>query len=162
MNTFQYLFVVIQAGILFIIAYLSFLAVVSVWPRRKARIPSTPRTTFALIVPAHNESSVIRRTLSSIQEQDYPRRLFRLFVVADNCTDDTAAIARGAGAECLERSDREKRGKGWALLWAFERLTEGNVQPDAYVIIDADTIAAPDFLRKRMRLVNSAGNRSSG
>ena len=147
MNIIQYMFFVIQAGFLFIVAYLYLLAIASVWPQKKKRNVCTPQTEFAVIVPAHNESLIIGRTLSNIQKQDYPGRQFTIYVIADNCTDDTAAIARQAGVTCFERYDTEKRGKGWALLWAFERLAVENVQHDAFVIIDADTIVAPDFLR---------------
>ena len=75
---------------------------------------------FDVIVPAHNEAEVIERTVSSLRKIDWPADRFRVLVVADNCTDTTAVLARGAGAEVLERHDPTLRGKGYALAFAFQ------------------------------------------
>lgn len=99
---------------------------------------------FRLVVPAHNESAGIAPTVKSLLALDYPRDRFDVLVVADNCNDDTAAQARAAGATVLERNDSERRGKGYALLYAFERLPD---DVDAVVVIDADTLVSPNLLR---------------
>ncbi len=106
----------------------------------------TPRTRFALVVPAHDEAGGIAETVRNLQAIDYPRDLFEVVVVADNCTDDTAARASAAGARVLERRDAERRGKGYALEHAFTRILEEG-KADAVVVVDADTLASANLLR---------------
>ncbi|NEO69386.1 glycosyltransferase family 2 protein [Moorena sp. SIO3H5] len=99
---------------------------------------SKPRPTVAVLVPAHNEASDISATLETLlpqlTEQD------RLIVIADNCTDDTAAVARKSGAIVIERQDYERRGKGYALDFGMGFI-EPN-PPDVVVVVDADCIVA--------------------
>jgi cellulose synthase/poly-beta-1,6-N-acetylglucosamine synthase-like glycosyltransferase len=105
-----------------------------------------PTTRFNVVVPAHDEAAGIASTVGSLLAVDYPRSLFEVTVVADNCTDDTAERARRAGATVLERTDAVLRGKGYALAHAFEKIvTEGKA--DAVVVIDADTVVSPNLLR---------------
>src|SRR5262249_6186875 len=87
-------------------------------------------------IPAHNEERVLVDALRSCAEFDYPAEQFRVWVIADNCTDRTAAVARGHGAACLERRDATRRGKGHALAWALPKVLAGG--PDAGVVLDAD------------------------
>lgn len=105
---------------------------------------ANPRFRFAMVVPAHNEESGIAATVQSLLSIDYPKDLFSVVVVADNCTDGTAQHAEAAGARVLVRQDEERKGKGYALLYAFSWLL-GDV--DALVVIDADTLASPNLLR---------------
>ncbi|MEO7716589.1 MAG: glycosyltransferase family 2 protein [Capsulimonas sp.] len=105
-----------------------------------------PTLRFAVIIPAHNEEMVIAATLDSLQRQSYPKDLFQVVVIADNCTDPTAQIARDLGATVMERTNLEERGKGYALDWAFASLLADKSGADAFVIVDADTWVAPDFL----------------
>jgi cellulose synthase/poly-beta-1,6-N-acetylglucosamine synthase-like glycosyltransferase len=102
--------------------------------------PSLPRSTaehsFAILIPAHNEEAGILTALHACADLDYPKDRYQVFVIADNCTDQTAKRAIGTGATCLERSDAERRGKGAALEWAFERILP--LGHDAFVILDAD------------------------
>jgi cellulose synthase/poly-beta-1,6-N-acetylglucosamine synthase-like glycosyltransferase len=100
--------------------YLGALALLSV-PPRPPTAPVSPGLTFDFVVPAHDEANGIAATVKSLQAVDYPKHLFRVVVVADNCTDDTAERARAAGAVVLERFNQELRGKGYALASAFER-----------------------------------------
>jgi glycosyltransferase involved in cell wall biosynthesis len=93
-----------------------------------------PRQRVAVVVPAHNESTRILPTLTDILLQ--MRAGDRLLVVADNCTDDTAAVAAAAGAEVVERNEPERKGKGYALDWGVRHL--GGDPPEIVVIIDAD------------------------
>ncbi len=124
--------------------YLGVLATLA-W-RFKKKEYRTPVTRFVVIVPAHNEQDNIQTTVRSLASLDYPSRLCRVVVVADNCTDDTAAIARAAGAEVLERTDRKNRGKGFALNHAFNKLL-GRRPFDAAVVVDADTVVSENLLR---------------
>jgi CTP:molybdopterin cytidylyltransferase MocA len=107
-----------------------------------------PRTRLTVIVPAHDEELLVGRCVSSLREQDYPRDLLDIVVVADNCGDATAARAREAGARVLVRNEPLERGKGHALRWAFDRLSRERVAPDAFVVVDADCVAAPGLLRR--------------
>jgi 1,2-diacylglycerol 3-beta-glucosyltransferase len=103
-----------------------------------------PRIT--VVVPAHDEESGIADTVFSLLSVDYPRERFRVLVVADNCTDGTAERARRAGARVLVRRDPERRGKGHALAFAFERsLADG--WADAVAVVDADATVSPNLLR---------------
>src|SRR5258708_21351046 len=100
---------------------------------------------FDVIVPAHNESEVIARTIASLKRIDWPADRFRILVCADNCTDGTAQKAREAGATVLERTDPLLRGKGYALDHTFAAsLSEGFA--DAVVVVDADTEVSANLL----------------
>jgi cellulose synthase/poly-beta-1,6-N-acetylglucosamine synthase-like glycosyltransferase len=103
-------------------------------------------STFAVLVPAHNEELLIGNTLRSLAQLDYPAGSYVVHVIADNCTDQTAEIARAAGVQVHERFDAENRGKGHALAWIFERLMHGAVHYDAYVVLDADTVVGRSLL----------------
>jgi cellulose synthase/poly-beta-1,6-N-acetylglucosamine synthase-like glycosyltransferase len=100
---------------------------------------------IAVVVPAHNEEIDIARCVTSLLACEQPTGQFSVYVVADNCTDNTADCARAAGAKVLERHDAEKRGKGHALEYAFNRLLKEPI--DAVLIIDADTVVEPNFIR---------------
>jgi len=101
---------------------------------------------LVVLVPAHNEALVLDASLASLAQQDYPALSYEIVVVADNCTDDTAAIARAHGATVWERTNTQERGKGYALDWAITQLLARPLPADAFVVVDADTWAAPDFL----------------
>jgi 1,2-diacylglycerol 3-beta-glucosyltransferase len=105
------------------------------FPRRRRGRPH-PSTTFAVLVPAHDEEAGLPATLRSLAAQDYPPELVRVVVVADNCTDDTAGVARRAGAECLVRDDATRRGKGYAVAFGLDHVLGGS--PDVVVVLDAD------------------------
>lgn len=100
---------------------------------------------FAILVPANNEAFGITDTIASVRAVDYPRHSFRIIVIADNCTDDTAAVARSAGAHVIERLDDVRRSKGFALSDALpEVLADSWV--DAVVVVDADSVVSPNLL----------------
>jgi len=103
-------------------------------------------TRFAVVIPAHNEELNIESVVKGMLEVDYPRDLFEVVVVADNCADDTARLARDAGAAVIERRDPDRRGKGYALDYAFEILLERDPSFDAFVVLDADSLVARGFL----------------
>jgi cellulose synthase/poly-beta-1,6-N-acetylglucosamine synthase-like glycosyltransferase len=101
---------------------------------RKSSAQGGGRGRIAVLMPAHNEAAIIAATLRSVRPQ--LDQCDRVVVVADNCSDDTAAIASAAGAQVVDRSDLSLRGKGYALD-AGVRYLEGDA-PDAVIIIDAD------------------------
>jgi len=102
------------------------------------------RQPIAIVVPAHNEASGIARTLANLRDIAGGDGAAIVVVVADNCTDDTADIARSLGARVLERQDDLRRGKGYALDFAFRTLAREGMY--AYVVIDADTVADANLL----------------
>jgi cellulose synthase/poly-beta-1,6-N-acetylglucosamine synthase-like glycosyltransferase len=104
------------------------------------------RRRFNVLVPAHNEELFLPRLLASLRTQSYPADRYRVTVIADNCTDGTATVARAVGVDVLERVDAERRGKGHAIGWAIERLDLPAT--DALVIVDGDSTVRPDFLEQ--------------
>jgi 1,2-diacylglycerol 3-beta-glucosyltransferase len=125
-------------------AYLTLLSVAGMCARSKPRGARRPQHRFAIVVPAHDEASVLPTLLSGVAKLSYPRELYEVVVVADNCHDATASIARERGARVLERTD-PRRGKGHALSWALGRLTEEG-RHDAVVVLDADSVLVPTLL----------------
>jgi cellulose synthase/poly-beta-1,6-N-acetylglucosamine synthase-like glycosyltransferase len=102
------------------------------------------RPALAVLVPAHDEGAGILATLASIKAQLVAGD--RLLVVADNCSDDTAALARNAGAEVLVRHDELRRGKGYALDAGVRQLALD--APAIVVVVDADCLLAPHALER--------------
>lgn len=109
-------------------------------------VGNIPTRRLTVVIPAHNEELVIANTLNSLSEQEYPAGQFDVVVLADNCTDATAAISRSFGATVLERSNLTQRGKGYALDWGFLQLLKEPNGADAFAIVDADTWVSPGFL----------------
>ena len=110
-------------------------------PARPAPPGTLPR--LLVLVPAHNEELVLASCLGSLALQRYPTERLTTVVVADNCSDRTAAIARGAGVRCLERHAPAEPGKPRAIAWALHQLPFAEF--DAVVIVDADTVVDRDF-----------------
>ncbi|HEU4459255.1 MAG TPA: glycosyltransferase family 2 protein [Methylibium sp.] len=118
-----------------------------------SRDDPAPRPRIAVLMPAHNEQAGIAATLASITPQLRPGD--RLLVVADNCSDDTAAIARAAGAEVSERHDTQRRGKGYALDHGVRHLQAD--APEIVVMLDADCIAHPGCIDALVRACSTTG-----
>lgn len=131
--------------------YLVFLTMVATLTRPPRSSPGARETRFAVLVPAHDEALLIGRLLDNLSRLDYPRGRFAVHVVADNCTDATAEIARTyAGGETAihvhERRDETRKAKGYALQWLLDRLSGTGPRPDAFVVLDADSVVSPNFL----------------
>ena len=138
-------------GILFLLCYSYQLLYVPVALWRKHRIQSTvPLRRYAVLISARNEEAVIGQLLDSIRRQDYPTENLTVFVVADNCTDATAQVARGAGAVVYERTDKVHVGKGYALNFMLTKIREtyGDEHFDGYFVFDADNLLAPDYVSR--------------
>ena len=141
-HTFSLVSVILAAAVLPCLGYLGLLTLFSA---AKAAPPVGKRTRFVIVVPAHNEESQIATTVGSLRAVDYPADMFRVLVVADNCSDATAVKAKAAGAEVIERHHDSLRGKGYALEYAFNFvLAEGKT--DAVVVVDADTLVSKSLL----------------
>ncbi len=112
-----------------------------------------PETDFALLIAARNEQAVLPWLLDSIRAQDYPSERVTVYVMADNCTDRTAALARARGAVVYERRDPVRVGKGYALRALLEHMeADGHIaRHDAFLVFDADNLLAPGYLRAMSR-----------
>jgi cellulose synthase/poly-beta-1,6-N-acetylglucosamine synthase-like glycosyltransferase len=127
--------------------YATVLALLAVPPRRRhgdgAASAALPR--IALLVVAHDEENVVGRSVASLVAQAYPKERFAVFVVADNCTDDTARVAERAGARVFPRASGQAEGKTAALAHGVHAVaSEGGF--DAVAIFDADNVADPGYL----------------
>jgi cellulose synthase/poly-beta-1,6-N-acetylglucosamine synthase-like glycosyltransferase len=127
--------------------YLAFLSAVTL-RARPAVPPAVAHGTvrFALLVPAHNEELVIGRNVAGLMRLRYPRDRFSVHVVADNCDDGTAAVARDQGACVHERRDVRRRGKGAALNWLALEVAREVPDAEAFVVVDADSELSADSL----------------
>lgn len=108
---------------------------------------------YAVLIAARNEAGVIRQLIDSIRAQTYPQELIEIYVVADNCTDDTVRIAVDAGAYVYERFNRARVGKGYALEYLLEQMkADHRVEyQDAFLVFDADNLLAPNYLEEMNR-----------
>ncbi len=105
-----------------------------------------PTKTFAVLVAAHNESKVIAPLVDNLLKLDYPKDMYDVFVICDNCTDNTAEIVSTNGAIACERFVPELRGKGYAIEWMLNKLWTMDRQYDAVVMFDADNLVDNHFL----------------
>ena len=119
-----------------------------------------PKNRFAILIAGRNEEKVIGELVKSIKAQDYPEELVDVFVIADNCTDSTADVARQAGAEVFVRNDKLVVGKSHALDFALNRIRvlygdeDGRTDYAAYIVFDADNVLDPGFLAAMNRGFN--------
>ena len=101
---------------------------------------------FMAIIPAHNEEMVVANLIESLKNQTYDRNLYDIYVIADNCTDKTAEVARKAGAIVYERFDNAHKTKGYALQWFLKQKIAENADYDAFFVFDADNIVDKNFI----------------
>jgi len=115
--------------------------------KKKNKVRHEPKKTFAVLVAAHNEETVVGALVENLLKLKYPRDMYDIFVICDNCTDNTANIVRSyEGVYACERSNPTLRGKGYAIEWMLKELWKHPRQYDAIVMFDADNLASPDFL----------------
>ena len=133
----------------YLYVYKNIYYVVGIFATRKFP-PAANRHKYAVLVAARNEAQVIGNLLESIRMQDYPSELVTVFVVADNCTDDTARLAREGGAVCYERNDPEHRTKGFALQFLIEQIRRdyGVDAFEGYFLFDADNLLKSDYISR--------------
>lgn len=90
--------------------------------KRRERITVAPKNTFAAVICAHNEEKVVWQLIDNLKQLNYPKDMYDIYVVADNCTDHTADICREHGAIVKVRTNKEQVGKGYALDWMFSQM----------------------------------------
>ena len=102
---------------------------------------------FMAIIPAHNEEMVIANLIESLKNQDYDKDLLDIYVIADNCTDNTAKIAEECGAIVYKRFDEKNKTKGHALNWFLKQKAHEGADYDALFVFDADNIVDKNFTK---------------
>lgn len=120
--------------------------------KKKIEIKEDKNNFFGIIIAARNEEEVIGNLIKSLNKQNYPKDCFEIFVVVNNCTDNTAGVAKKEGATVIECKEKVKS-KGDVLKYTFNKLKDNN-KIDAYVIFDADNIVHSDFLNKMNESIN--------
>ncbi len=153
METFNYVLFIINYVIiaLFMVALgLQIIYILLFFLPAKKYPKAEEKKRFGIIICARNEADVIGATLETIFKQNYPRELFDVFVVADNCTDNTAEIARQKGATVFERfdDDTSHRRVSYALKYGFENILKDYDNYDAFIRFDADNFPHPDYITK--------------
>lgn len=118
---------------------------------------------FAVMIAARNERAVIGDLIASIKAQNYPQELIDVYVIADNCTDDTAAIAREAGACVFVRNNQEQVGKGYALDYGLQAIWQEfpNAGHEAYFVFDADNVLDSNYFAEMNKTFDSGAQVST-
>ena len=143
----KYLYIIQQAMVWILTIYWLYQLIVSLCSLVKLKdkpLIEEKDHKFMAIIPAHNEENVIKNLIESLNNQDYPKELLDIYVIADNCTDNTAKIAKKEGAIVLERheEDPEKRTKGAALQWFLNKKIKEDADYDAFCIFDSQDMEA--------------------
>ena len=145
----NYLYILQQALVWIITIFWAYQIIVSVCSLIKFKekpLKMNKKHKFMCIIPAHNEEAVVTNLVESLKKVDYPKDLYDIYVIADNCTDKTAKVAKKAGAIVYERNDPTKKTKGYALNWFLQKKIEEDADYDALCIFDADNIVDKNFL----------------
>ncbi|MDL2292135.1 glycosyltransferase family 2 protein [Acholeplasma sp. OttesenSCG-928-E16] len=119
---------------------------------------------IGVIVSARNESLVIQDVILSLQNQNYPKELFDFFIIADNCTDNTAMVARSLGAIVFERFDDDKNHHrvSYALKFGFEKILQEYDNYDFFIRFDADNVVDCNYLSKMNDCFSSGAKLAKG
>jgi len=133
-------------------------AIASILPNGHHLPAASQRPRCAVLMPAHDEETVIPAAIWNVRDQLAPGD--RFLVVADNCTDGTAAVARAVGIEVAERTDPDRRGKGFALDFGLAQLEAD--PPEVVVVVDADCELAPGALDALVRQAAATGQPAQG
>lgn len=115
------------------------------WRKKQKPLPEGKLHRYAVLIAARNEAAVIGSLIDSLKRQNYPADRIDIYVVADNCTDRTAEAAELHGATVVERFDRVRVGKGYALHFLLDRIKESY---DAYLVFDADNVVDPNYVQE--------------
>lgn len=145
-HTLTILFITLNAVMALFLLYTVLTSVPGFFKAKQRPVRAdVPLHRFAAVISARNEENMLPFLFKSLRAQNYPSELIEIILIADNCTDNTAEIARKYGATVIERHDLERIGKGYALKYAFSKLGPSLFKADAVCIFDADNIVHPDF-----------------
>ncbi|MBO5349812.1 MAG: glycosyltransferase family 2 protein [Clostridia bacterium] len=145
----EYLFILQQALVWIVTIYWVYQFIITLCSFLKVKdkpLKEEKQHRFMAIIPAHNEEAVVGNLVESLNKLKYPKELYDIYVIADNCTDKTAEVAKNAGAIVYERFDEKHKTKGHALQWFFKQKIEEDAPYDAFCIFDADNIVDENFL----------------
>lgn len=135
-------------GIIFLLCYsYQLVYLLLAYIKKPERHPDAPPHRIAVIIAARNEAKVIHNLLDSLKAQDYPKEFYDVFLVADNCTDNTAEVARSHGAIVYERFNNVEKGKGYAIDYLIKVIKRDyGDRYDAFIMFDADNVVLPDYI----------------
>lgn len=148
---FQIFSVIVAITLTVFYLYQAIYVLYAIFHRKAPKLPEAKKNhRYAIFISARNEEGVIFELLDSLMQQEYPKECFDIYVVADNCTDQTAEVSRQHGAHVFERQDQEHVGKGYALNYIYAKVTElkGEGYYEAYFVFDADNIIDNQFLKE--------------
>ncbi|NLK12575.1 MAG: glycosyltransferase family 2 protein [Candidatus Phytoplasma sp.] len=130
--------------------YQVFYLITGVFSKKKSYPETNIFKKYAVVIAARNEEAVIGKLIESINKQTYDKDKIQVFVVADNCSDNTAKIARAHGAIVYERFNEEKKRKGWALQYLFDNINKDYdiLSFDGYIFFDADNLVDKNFIHE--------------
>lgn len=117
-------------------------------PKKKASF--NPKSKFLILIPAHNESKVIANLVQNLNNMDYPRKLYDIYVIADNCTDNTAEISKNNKAKVIVHTSKEGelKGKPYAISYALQELKDYEKIYDGVCIFDVDNLVTLNYLKE--------------
>ena len=140
---------IVQILTLFLSFYYFVISVASLIKRKEDNADDfESKNKFAVLIPAHNEEAVIASVINSVLKQNYPKKLFDVYVIADNCTDKTADIACKYNVTTITRFNKNEIGKVYALDNTIDIIKNNHKNYTAYAFIDADNLVDPNFLKE--------------
>lgn len=143
MNLLKFVIILINTvSFIYMIYYL--IIAIFAFKRKKLNINNNFKNKFAIVIPARNEELVIGNLIQSLNKQNYPKDKYDVFVLPNNCSDDTEKISQKMGAKIIDSKKKLINSKGDALRTAFENLKDKDY--NAYIIFDADNIVHPEFI----------------
>ena len=126
----------------------AFHMILSIFTKKRKYKDTDTLNNYGFLIPACNEEEVIGNLIDSIKNQNYPQDKIKIYVIADNCTDETAKVAEEKGAIVFIRNDKFLIGKSYALDFAFKKILECDNDSCGFFIFDADNIVDKDFTKE--------------
>ena len=145
----EYLHILKQALVYVLTAYWCYQMVISLCALIKLKdkpLLTNKNHKFMAIIPAHNEQMVVANLIESLKNQTYDKNLYDIYVIADNCTDNTAKISKELDAIVYERFDSQNKTKGHALNWFLAQKIKEDADYDAFFVFDSDNIVDKNFI----------------
>jgi len=139
----EYGFAIIVGGLF---GYQLLLSIFALKGKKINGFATTYNRRFVIALVAHNKEKIIAKTLYSLYNLVYPKNLYDVVVIADNCSDDTAKISRSFGSVVIERSESQEIGTGYTLRWAIDKIMDWDKNYDAVIIVNAESLVSGNYL----------------